>query len=162
MSDERTTPDPDPGASNGATTAVEGTPFAVDLSGDREGRTRLAVLLLGPVLWLTHFMVVYLVAEAGCTGDGPGLEVFDPPVPQALTLVATAVASVACLAAAGWAGRRWRARPSSSRTAGADRAGAPADLPVDRAMAFAGMLLSLLSFVAVLLVGLPALYLGPC
>ena len=28
------------------------------------------VFLGGPVIWFSHFMVVYLVAEAGCTGGG--------------------------------------------------------------------------------------------
>ncbi|MDQ4145306.1 MAG: hypothetical protein M3198_16505 [Actinomycetota bacterium] len=37
------------------------------------------------------------MAEAGCTGDGPGLQLFDPPVPTIVTLAAAAVAAVACL-----------------------------------------------------------------
>ena len=97
------------------------------------------LFLAGPVTWFVHFMVVYLVAEAGCTGDGPGLAVFDPPVPAAATLAATAVAAVACL---GFAWRGYRCL---------------VDHPQPDSLAFAGFLLSLLGFVAVLFVGLPAL-----
>jgi hypothetical protein len=146
----------------GATTASEGTPFAVDVRGDRRGRANLAVLVVGPVLWLTHFMVVYLVAEAGCTGDGPGLDVFDPPVPERLTLGATALAVAACLVAAAWGLRRWQAAVRRTPLCGADLAGAPADLPVDGVLGFAGFLLSLLSCAAVVLVAVPALALPTC
>ena len=97
------------------------------------------VFLAGPVTWFVHFMVVYLVAEAGCTGDGPGLALFDPPVPAVVTLAATAVAAAACLAFAWWGHR------------------CLVDHPPGDSLAFAGFLLSLLSSVAVLFVGLPAL-----
>lgn len=147
----------------GSTTAVSGTPIAVDLSRDRQARIGLLMLVAGPVIWFAHFMVVYLVAEAGCTGDGPGLSVFDPPVPTIVTLAATAVAAVACLWCAGWGYRRWRASPHQSA------AGATDDLSADfeqgdrdGTLAFAGSLLSLLSLFAVLLVGLPALVLPAC
>ena len=89
------TPD-DPSAA-GATTGASGTPFAVDLGRDRQARRMWLVLLGGPLLWISHFMFVYLVAEAGCTGDGPGLELFDPPVPRTVTLLATALAAAACI-----------------------------------------------------------------
>jgi hypothetical protein len=119
--------------------------------------------LAGPLIWSTHFMLVYLVVEAGCTGDGPGLRLFDPPVPTVVTLSATAIAAGASLGCAGWAYRRWRA---SGREPAADDAGG---LPGDRRdpdgggpLAFAGFLLSLLSLVAVLFVGLPALVLPAC
>ena len=143
---------------DGDRTGLSGTPVAVDVSRDRLARVTWVVFLAGPVTWFAHFMVVYLVAEAGCTGDGPGLNLFDPPVPAAATLAATAVAALVCLGAARWAYRRWRA---SQRGVAADEAAELSGRFSERdrggSLAFAGFLLSLFSFVAVLFVGLPAL-----
>ncbi len=145
---------------DGAMTSEGGTPVAVDVSRDRLTRVGWVVFLGGPVVWLTHFMVVYLVAEAGCTGDGPGLRAFDPPVPAAVTLGATGLAAVGCLAFATWAYRRWVA---SREGVAADDAGELSGRHAERdrggTMAFASLLLSLFSFVAVLFVGVPALVL---
>jgi hypothetical protein len=150
-----------PSWAHGARTSEGGTPFAVDVSPDRLARVTWVVFLGGPVVWFTHFMVVYLVAEAGCTGDGPGLEAFDPPVPSALTLIVTVVAALGCLAFAAWGYRRWAA--SRRGPAADDPASVPGGLSgpyEDRdrggTLAFAGFLLSVFSFLAVLFVGLPA------
>lgn len=132
-------------------TAARGTPTPVDVAVDPRARTSIAVLLAGPVIATVYFAVVYLVTEAGCSGDGPGLDAFDPPVPTVVTLVATAVAAVACTAAAAWAHRRWRSRPDEA-----------AELVDHDPFAFLGLLLSLLSLVTVLIVGLPALVLQAC
>jgi hypothetical protein len=142
---------------DGATTAGQGTPTAVDVSVRRGTVSTIAVFLAGPVIWSVHFMVVYLAVEAGCSGDGPGLSVFDPPVPTVLTLVATVAAALACLGTAAWGYRRWRAQ------VGDDTGGRDAE-PADRggSLAFAGFLLSLLGVVAIVLVGLPALVLPAC
>lgn len=133
-------------------TAAKGTAAPVDVAVDPRARTTIGLFLAGPVISIVHFLAVYLVVEAGCTGDGPGLELFDPPVPTVATLVATAVAGLACCATALWAYRRWR--PGSEPTA---------DELVDRRpLAFVGFVLSLLGLVTVLLVGLPALVLEAC
>jgi hypothetical protein len=145
---------------SGARTAGEGTPVAVDVSADRRARVALVVLLAGPVTSITHFMLVYLAAEAGCMGGGPGLRLFDPPVPDVVTLVATAVAAMACLGFARWSFVRWRERRREPGDADStDDLRAP-----DRGgeLAFAGLLLSALSFVTVLLVGVPSIYLAAC
>lgn len=156
----RDTPPTGPSAWDGSRTAVDGTPVAVDVSRDRLVRVTWALFLGGPVTWLAHFMFVYLVVEAGCTGDGPGLRLFDPPVPAVVTLTATAGAALACLAFARWGYRRWRA---SQHGAAADDAeelsGGLQDHDRGGSLAFVGFLLSLLFFVAVLFVGLPALVL---
>lgn len=133
--------------SNGALTGADGTPFAVDVSADRPARVIWVAFLGGPVTWITHFMVVYLVAEAGCSGDGRGFELFDPPVPAATTLAATGVALLACVGFAVWSYRRWRAAGESPGATGA----------AEGTMAFIGFLLALFSAVAVVFVGLPAL-----
>jgi hypothetical protein len=155
-------PDEVPGG-DGSRTAPEGTPLAVDVSRDRRMRSALAMFVAGPLIWSVHFMVVYLVTEAGCTGDGPGLRLFDPPVPKVVTLAVTAAAAVAALACAGWSWRRWQA---SGSLPAADEAGDLAGRLPDRdrggTLAFTGFLLSLLSVVTILFVGLPALVLPSC
>jgi hypothetical protein len=151
-------PDEVPGG-DGSRTAPEGTPFAVDVSRDRRARFTLAMFVAGPVIWSVHFMVVYLVTEAGCSGDRSGLTLFDPPVPKVVTLAVTAVAVAAALACAHWSWRRWQA--DAAEPAG-DGAGGHQDRDRGGTLAFAGFLLSLLSVVTILFVGLPALVLPSC
>lgn len=158
MSDDRRS-DP-PSRDLGGTTHPEGTPMPVDLRSDTETRQALAAFVAGPVIWITHFALVYLVAEAGCTGDGPGLELFDPPVPVVVTIVATVVAALACLWVGRWELRRWREQRGAPEPAEhipatvEPRSGAP--------LSFAGMLLAAISFVSVLFVGLPVLVFTGC
>jgi hypothetical protein len=155
-------PDEVPGG-DGSRTAAGGTPFAVDVSRDRRARFALAMFVSGPLIWSVHFMLVYLVVEAGCSGEGPGLRLFDPPVPKVVTLAVTAAAAVAALACAGWSWRRWRASGSEPAADEAgDLAGGLADRDRGGTLAFAGFLLSLLSVLTILLVGLPALVLPSC
>jgi hypothetical protein len=159
----RDVPPDEPQPQDGSLTGREGTPFAVDLSRDRRARFSLFMFVSGPVIWSVHFMLVYLVTEAGCSGDGPGLRLFDPPVPEAVTLAATAVAAAAALACARWWYQRWRAgehEPAADEAA--DLAGGHQDRDRGGTLAFAGVLLSLLSVVTVVLVGLPALVLASC
>jgi hypothetical protein len=157
----RDVPPDEPSPSEGSRTAGEGTPFAVDVSRDRGARWALAMFVSGPVIWSVHFMLVYLAAEAGCTGDGPGLALFDPPVPKLVTLAATAAAAAAALACGAWSYRRWRASEHVADEA-ADRAAGLQDRDRGGTLAFAGFLLSLLSVVTILFVGLPALVLPSC
>jgi hypothetical protein len=148
---------------DGSRTAADGTPFAVDVSRDRRARFALAMFVAGPVIWSVHFLLVYLVTEAGCSGDGPGLTLFDPPVPKVVTLVATAAAVAAALACVGWSWRRWQAGGSvPAADEAADMAGGLQDRDRGGTLAFAGFLLSLLSVVTILFVGLPALVLPSC
>lgn len=140
---------------------MTGTPLGVDVSADRRARVVWAAFLSGPVIWFTHFMLVYLVAEAACTGEGRGLEIFDPPVSHVLTLVATALAAAASAGCAVWGYRRWRADDRAPRADGSTQLSRGLDAHV-RSMAFAGFLLATLSCVAVVSVGLPALFLPGC
>jgi hypothetical protein len=137
----------------GARTGADGTPFAVDISADRRDRVVLATLVAGPVIWFLHFMLVYLVAEAGCTGDGRGLALFDSPVPTVVSIAATVAGAVACAVVAGIAHGRWRA---SSPPDGA------VDVSGRGSLAFTGLLLALLAAVAIVFVGLPATALPEC
>ena len=145
-------PDETPGG-DGSRTAGEGTPLAVDVSADRRARWSLAMFVAGPVIWSVHFMVVYLAVEAGCNGEGPGLRLFDPPVPTVVTLVATALAALACLGSARWGWRRWRAGRAAADPVGPGWGGS---------LALAGVLMALRGRVTVLFVGLPALVLPAC
>lgn len=155
----------DPTLDEGALSAAEGTRVPVDVSRDRALRLNWVVFLAGPVIWFVHFMVVYLVAEAGCTGGGPGLAAFAPPVPVTVTAVATVVAVLLCAGTAWWALRRWRASTGDVRDApdrSADSAPEFDDEHRRSSLAFIGLLLSLLSLVAVLFTAAPAAVLGPC
>ena len=153
-----TDPEEEEPPADGDRTATEGTAVAVDVSRHRLARTTWVAFLGGPVTWLVHFMLVYLVVEAGCSGDGPGLRLFDPPVPSVVTLAATALAAIVTLGMARWGYKRWA---SSAEGPAADDAGDLSGPLADRdrggTLAFAGFLLSMLSFVGVLFVGLPAL-----
>ena len=100
---------------DGSRTAGEGTPFAVDVSRDRRSRWALFMFVSGPVIWSVHFLLVYLVTEAGCSGDGPGLSLFDPPVPKVVTLAATAAAAAAALGLRQRGGTGAGGRASTSR-----------------------------------------------
>jgi hypothetical protein len=84
-------------------------------------------------------------------------------VPKVVTLAVTAAAVAAALACAGWSWRRWRAsgaEPAADEAA--DLAGSLQDRDRGGTLAFAGFLLSLLSVVTILFVGLPALVLPSC
>ena len=166
MNDEAPRPD-DPGPADEASdphadtpdraelTAPSGTPVPVDITRDLQARTQWIVLLAGPVIWFAHFCVVYLVAEAGCNGAGQGLDVFGPPVPAVVTLVATLIAAPACLGLAYWAWRRiprGPARDAATDTAVREREGV---------LSAIGGLLALLSLAGVLFVAAPAVWL-PC
>jgi hypothetical protein len=121
------------------------------------------MFVAGPIIWSVHFLLVYLVTEAGCTGDGPGLTLFDPPVPKMVALAATVAAAIAALACAGWSWRRWRTDAGEAAAdEAADIAGGHQHRDRGGILAFAGFLLSLLSVVTILFVGLPALVLPSC
>jgi hypothetical protein len=157
-----TGPEPAPGGpreQDGATTTPKGkgTAWSTRVSTDRRALSTLALFLAGPVIWSAHFIVVYVVVEAGCTGSGEGLTAFDPPVPRVVTLVATVVAAVACLLVAAASARRWR----SDRVEHPDRTALSPGEGV-APLAFVGLLLSLLGFVTVLFVGLPVFFLPTC
>lgn len=105
-----------------------------------------ALLLAGPVLWITHFMAVYLYSEAACVArESDAL-----PVPGADALVPVVVAATVVAAfITVWATLlSWRA---AHRREGDEAA-----------LGWAGALLGALSVVAILAVGLPALAVTPC
>ena len=106
---------------------------------------RWVVAVGAPAIWMTHFMAVYLAAEAACAGLATDEWSFiSEDALVGFTVVATAVAVVACAALAVVARRRMRADDR-------DR--------ID--FAFLGFLLSVGSAIGVVAVGAPALVLTP-
>lgn len=99
-----------------------------------------ALAVGGPVLWIVHFGVVYLVAEAACTADRDAVLRFaGPGTMRAIVILATVAVAAACVAFAVVARR------------------AAVTAPVVRQLAVA---LWLGAAVAVVAVGVPALVLG--
>jgi len=98
------------------------------------------LLLAGPVIWISHFWVVYLWAEAAC----------DRPWDSAVVVVTVAATLVAIGAIVGFG-----IKASRSYTAADDG-------DHRRLLYLYGVLLAGLSVVATLFVGLPALFLDPC
>ena len=154
--------DDDGGGGGGGRTAAEGTPVPVDVSRDVRARVIWAVLLAGPVIMITHFLLVYIVAEAGCTAAGQALAAFDPPAPAIVTAVATAVAAAACIAVIRWATTWWRdPRPDLEPSpTGGDLQGDERE--AFRALGFIGLLLAVLSLLTVLAVGVSGLVFAGC
>lgn len=122
------------------------------------------LFLAGPVIWSLHFVSVYVVAEAVCATGGFDARVVGLRVLSFITVAATliAVAAIAFFAAHAW--RRWRDGHVASGT------GAPRDEPGpadevghnETVLALGGVLLGAVFFVAVLFVGVPALFLQSC
>ncbi len=124
------------------------------------------LLLTGPVTWATHFMVVYLVVEALCatvtTADGGIPTWLGASTPVAVTLAVTAVAAAVIIADLIFTARRYRQATRAADRQDEDAADIDSQLVRDRHMLFVGCLLSPLSLVAVLLVGLSALWVPTC
>lgn len=103
------------------------------------------VLIGGPAIWITHFMAVYLAAEASCAAlETDEWTFIGDDALVVLTVVATLVAAAACAALAWLARRRMRSHDGWK---------------VD--FAVGGALLSVGSMIGVLAVGVPAVVLSP-
>ena len=147
------TPEDRPGDAGGWT-GMTGTRYPVDASADRRARGVWVTLIGGPVIWFTHFMIVYLIAEAACTGDGPGMDLFTTPVVEIVIGAATVVAALGCLLLI----RRGRSGGVGSRKANSSRGEGDESLSTIHS----GLLLSGLSLIAILFVTFPVLVLPPC
>ena len=101
------------------------------------------VVLGGPAVWFTHFMVVYLAAEAVCTPARVGSEQpWSDGTLNTFIAAATGVAVALCVADALYAWRRMRGEGP--------------------ALWWVGLVLAVGSAVSIVAVGLPALMVGPC
>ena len=97
------------------------------------------LLLAGPVLWISHFFAVYLFTEAVCPADNS-------------VRVVTLVATVLTLGLIALMGLRTRRQLNATSTDDLDW----------RPIYLVGLGLAALSFVATLMVGIPAVFLDPC
>lgn len=104
------------------------------------------LFLAGPVIWYTHFWIVYLAAEWGCHVAGD-FALFGLSGVAVVTFVLTAigVGAIVWFMALAWAGRG---------AAGSD------DQPSE--FNRAGAILGLIFAIGTLFVGGPALFLTPC
>jgi hypothetical protein len=104
------------------------------------------LFLAGPVIWYTHFWVVYLAAEWGCQVVGDFLILGRSGV--AVVTVALTVAGVGLTV--WYMVRAWQRRGR----------GEPSDQPGE--FSRAGLILGLIFAMGILFVGVPALVLTPC
>jgi hypothetical protein len=102
-------------------------------------------LLAGPMIWIAHFMAVYLLVEVSCGFDLLRSDALGIPV---ISLIVTA-STLAAMAAVGWFVFRSAAMRSSGGV-------------VEEFVGFGGILLGTLFTVAIAFVGLPALMIPPC
>lgn len=101
------------------------------------------VVLGGPVVWITHFMAVYLAAEAVCTPDRVGGEQpWSDGTLIAFVVAATVVAVLLCVVGGLYSYRRMR------------REGP--------ALWWVGLLLAAGSAASIVAVGVSAVLVGPC
>jgi hypothetical protein len=101
------------------------------------------VVLGGPVVWINHFMVVYLAAEAVCTPERVGGEQpFSDSALIAFIVAATVIAVALCVVDGLYS--YWRMRREGP------------------ALWWVGVLLAAGSAVSIVAVGVPAVLVGPC
>lgn len=122
------------------------------------------LLLAGPVTWALHFMGVYLAVEAWCSiaTDGPLPTWLGTSAPVAVTLVATGVASAGILADLVFTTVRYRQATAEAGRKAEGATDIDDRLVRDRQLLLVGCLLSPVSLVAVLTVGLSALWVPTC
>lgn len=107
----------------------------------------IVLFLAGPVIWYSHFWVVYLLAEAGCFVARQSA--VSQPVWLIVVILVATFAAVALIAWTTWlAWRKWRRMANEPRNRSAPY--------------YMGFLLGPLFALATLFVGLPAAYLPPC
>jgi hypothetical protein len=137
-------PASDPGRTATGERGIGNETDAMSPLADRAGSAPLwAALLAGPVLWIVHFAVVYLVSEVACRNawaELAGLE-----AATLATLVATAIALVA-IGIAALLTERARRRTEQG----------------NGQIMVIGLALDALFAASVLAVGIPALVLDPC
>jgi Kef-type K+ transport system membrane component KefB len=113
----------------------------------------LWTLFTAPVVWAGHFLACYVAAAVHCAGAGPGFS-FDALRIGVAVVTVLALAAIALSAALAW--RQW----------GFGTGDPPHDEPTrrDRLLfqGYATLLLSGLSFVAVIYQGLPVIFLTDC
>jgi hypothetical protein len=137
-------PRSDPGGTSAVERGIGNETDAMSPLADHPGSAPTWVALLaGPVLWIAHFVVVYVGSEITCRGDGT--EWGGTPAATVITLTATAAAVIA-IGIAALLTERERRRPAAG----------------DNRLLAVGLALDALFAASVLAVGVPALVLDPC
>jgi hypothetical protein len=128
-------------------------------------------LLAGPVVWAAYFFSGYLLNEVACTAGLLRSTILGLPLLPVLTVVYTLLALGLVIYAGLWAYRQWQPpahrQQLGSEPGGSKKDGSAAGEEIEvwdrtRFMTFAGMLLSLLFGITILLTGIPSLVLRPC
>lgn len=125
-------------------------------------RANLVTLTTAPTIWAIHFLVCYVAASVHCAKTMADARVFTgadwPDVAGARVVIA--LATVAALGAIAWSSRQaWRhwtdgdAEPPYDDATFDDR---------QQFLGFATILLCGLSFIGVIFVALPAVFIGDC
>lgn len=130
---------------------------------EEHGGSPWPTVLVGPVIWISHFMLVYLVAEAFCEVGASGPRMLGLPVVSVVTVAATliAVAVIGVAAVRAWL-RLGPEGPDGDEPPVEQRSGMGRLRGRDHPLVFTGLLLDVLSIMAVLFVGVPAIVLQPC
>lgn len=103
-----------------------------------------------PIIWMTYFFVVYLIAEARCSISLFEFEILGAPAAFILTIVFTILAVMMILGFAAGSWRRWRRR------------GATDVAEQGRVLGLLGVVSALIFVIATLSVGVPVLFLPAC
>lgn len=125
---------------------------------DAGTRTLWVLFLAGPTIWLSHFLLVYALAEVLCKPLRTDARIAGLPLVSFLTVVATLAAAAAVVAFSARSFRRWQDTRDTNESSAVEEHGSGHG----SALAFGGFLLGALFFVAVLFTGAPALWLQPC
>lgn len=120
------------------------------------------LLLVGPVTWALHFLTVYVVAEAWCSTTAAPPTWLGLSAPVTVTLAVTAFALLQLAVGISFTARRYRRARIDAERAPVDAATIDDQFVRDRDLLLTGLLLGPLSAVAVLVVGVPAIWLSPC
>lgn len=103
-----------------------------------------------PIIWMTYFFVVYLIAEARCSISLFEFEILGAPAASVLTIVFTVLAVMMILGFGAGSWRRWRRR------------GATDVAEQGRMLGLLGVVSAVIFVIATLSVGVPVLFLPAC
>jgi uncharacterized membrane protein YhaH (DUF805 family) len=125
-------------------------------------RDSLFSLIVGPMVWAAHFLIVYITAAIACAHGFFDDEILGIRIVQLIGGGATLVALALILDSLVLSWRRWRGRPSD---------GEPTPLPPHdssdvtsrrRFMAYASILLSGIALIATVWQSLPLVFFASC
>jgi hypothetical protein len=120
-------------------------------------RTLWLGLLAGPLTWIVYFMIGYLLVEAVCKSDFLNFSLLGLPAVSTIILILTAIGVFITIYAGFISYRKWRQGPEAESLIGEQLSHKPV-----RFMALAGLLLSGLFTLIILMTGISVFILRPC